>query len=229
MFLLSSVTNTLSTQVYALQVLRGGDITHSTNRYSLMWHRGSRLEIISPRLLARVVSFSIIQGGTLLKCLEGGKKQKLPLQQQQAGTSCWTDSKQESLRWLLEPPRGILPSGTSSWDRQQLLLILISPESAEIHPGSWVWRQSKDAGMEPEHIHIPLWVNVETLQSIGTREDWPHQRREARCRMDAWKTGFSRIQAMSPVQFSVSALSFLSFSSFSFILEYHWLAMLCSS
>lgn len=183
-----------------------------------MWHRGRRLEIISPRLLARVVSFSIVQGETLLKYLEGGKKQKLPLQQQSAGTSSWTDSKQEALQWLLEPLLGILPSVASSWDRQQLLLMLISPESAEIYPGSWVWRQSKDVGMEPENIHIPLWVKVERLQSICTREDWPHHRREARCRMEAWKTGFSRNQAMSPVQFSVSALSFLSLFFILFLL-----------
>lgn len=80
----------------------------------------------------------------------------------------------------------------------------------EIYPGSWVWRQSKDVRMELENIHIPLWIKVETLQSICTREDWPHQRREAQCRMKAWNTSFSRIQAMSPFQFSGSALSFLS-------------------
>ena len=103
MLLLSSVTNSLSPQVYALQILRVGDTTSSTIRHSLVWHRGRRLEIMSPRLFARVVSFLIIQGETLLKYLEGGKKQKLPLQQQQAGMRSWTDRKQEALLWLLEP------------------------------------------------------------------------------------------------------------------------------
>lgn len=82
MLLLSSVTYSLSPQVYALQILQVGDITSSTNRHSLMWHRGRRLEIISPRIFARVASSLIIQGETLLKYLEGGKEQKLPLQQQ---------------------------------------------------------------------------------------------------------------------------------------------------
>ena len=40
----------------------------------------------------------------------------------------------------------------------------------EIYPGSWVWRQSKDVRMELENIHIPLWIKVETLQSICTRK-----------------------------------------------------------
>lgn len=82
MLLLSSVTYSLSPQVYALQILQVGDITSSTNRHSLMWHRGRMLEIISPRIFARVASSLIIQGETLLKYLEGGKEQKLPLQQQ---------------------------------------------------------------------------------------------------------------------------------------------------
>lgn len=44
-------------------------------------HRGRRLEIISPRLFARVASSLIIQGETLLEIF-GRWKEQLPLQQQ---------------------------------------------------------------------------------------------------------------------------------------------------